>query len=194
MRCQLLKNSSKSNYKYSQELNFLKKHVKLKIQSNQGESSQTQENYEFEITEEDLRLHDNEEDLSSIFIEFDDKILFDGRNQEKNKDSSKVQEQETEKDKSNETDEEQIELMIEEIEEAEISTTTLIKDQSEVIEVAPVASISVPDPLPAKPPTTDPSIRNEDVIFGELIVSQLLKISDEAKKRSIKRSILDLFF
>lgn len=173
--------------------------MKLKIQSNQGESSQTQEIYEFEITEEDLRLHDNEEDLSCIFIEFDDKILFDGRNLQKSKDGSKVQEQETEKKKTNETDEEQMELMIEEIGEAEISTTTLIKDQSEetcpkVIDVAPVASVPVPDTLPPKPPPTDPSIRNEDVIFGELIVSQLMKISDEAKKRSIKRSILDLFF
>lgn len=37
-------------------------------------------------------------------------------------------------------------------------------------------------------------LRNEDVIFGELVGSMLAKIEDEGKKKAIKRNILNMFF
>lgn len=159
-------------------MNYLKKHVKLKIQSNLG-TNQSEESFEFEITEEDLKLDDNDEDMNDILIEFDDEILFDGQDTLNNK---KI-------DTKQGTDEKDKEL-----DETEITTTTIatVEDLPKEPELQSF-TIELPAATPPKP-VVDPSVRNEDVIFGELIVSQLMKMSDEAKKRAIKRSILDLFF
>lgn len=205
LRCQLLKNSTKSNYKYSQELNYLKKHVKLKIQTNVGSNQLEErvESFEFEITEEDLRLDDNDADLNSVLIEFDDEILFESQVTRQNRNNSEVTEMKRENNPS--TDGKHIALL-DKLDEAEISTTktSITIEEPKVLEVPKkvstsnkpeTSSVTIEEPVPVPPkPPTDPSVRNEDVIFGELIVSQLMKITDETKKRSIKRSILDLFF
>lgn len=201
LRCQVLKNSTNSSYKYNQEMSFLKQYVKLKIQSN-VESTQSEQSYEFEITEEDLRLHDNEEDFSGMFVELDDEVQVDA--QELRPGTTNTTNVEKKCDK---TEKETNELMVEDLEEAEVGTTTTTTmaeieepknvSQPVLIEVppSPASAAPVPEtPPPKQTLTTDSSVRNEDVIFGELIVSQLMKISDEAKKRAIKRSILDLFF
>uniref|UniRef100_A0A336LMM1 CSON013225 protein n=1 Tax=Culicoides sonorensis TaxID=179676 RepID=A0A336LMM1_CULSO len=192
LRCKVLQNNSKSTFKYCRELNFLRNHVKLKIQTN-SDISQGNDELEFEITEEDLRMDECDEDLSGIFIEIDEGIV-------PNNDSiSNEMKQENDNNKS-----ELIELL--EFNDDQVQSTNATNEVStepgeivlpEVIQIPTSTQIKEPPPVtqsPAEPTIQNTSVRNEDVIFGELIVSQLMKITDEAKKRSIKRSILDLFF
>lgn len=128
-------------------------------------------NFEFEITDEDLRLDENDEDLNVLLMQFDEDVLNENFNKEIN-------------DIPNEN------LM--KIPELEHQTPTKMPAEAVVNPFVPLNQ--VPETSPVVVQTSQNDIRNEDVIFGELIVSQLMKITDETKKRSIKRSILDLFF
>ncbi|XP_063705659.1 uncharacterized protein LOC134834806 [Culicoides brevitarsis] len=185
LRSKMLKSDTPFSYKYNDEMNFLKNHVKMKIQTqirtenpdfNENSSENQEPEYEFVITEEDLRHHDEEEgDMSHLLSDF----FGESESQSVLTIVEELPEEEILPESTNEG------IFLDVPDEMEISTTT----KPIILENI---SLSEPKVVPNTPQNAE--VRNEDVIFGELIASQLMKITDEAKKKAIKRSILDLFF
>lgn len=168
------------------ELNYLKDHVKFKsprphkIETVSYNESQPQvedeDELEFTITEEDLKDSIDDEEIKYVFEEIDEEVYVKTQNLDKSSDA---------------------------IEEISVEHQVNNPENNSPKKPTVVQYYHIPEPLQTSQPSIIPtqsnsslnsSIRDEDVIFGELVASQLMKITDESKKQSIKRSILNLFF